>query len=74
MLMNRRLIHHIRVNRSNDNVETGNSLNHAIGNFMKNSSANLSGGCKLCVKNVIQLDGRCGVYKLSDNRDINHDN
>ena len=47
--------------RSNVNVETANYSLRAIGNLMKNSSANMSGGCKLCGKNVIHLDGRCDV-------------
>ena len=34
----------------------------------------MSGGCKLCGKNVIHLDGRCNVYKSSDTRDFNYDN
>ena len=61
-------------NRSNDNDETANYSFHATGNFMKNNSANMSGGCKLCGKNVIHLDGRCDVYKSSGIHDSNHDN
>ena len=49
--------------RSNDYVDTTNFSSHAIGNLMQNSSANMSGGCKLCGKSVIHLDGRCDVYK-----------
>ncbi|WP_371079333.1 hypothetical protein, partial [Salmonella enterica] len=33
-----------------------------------------SGGCKLCGKNVIHLDGRCDVYKSAGIRDTNCDN
>jgi hypothetical protein len=43
-----------------------------MGNLMNNSSAHMSGGCKLCGKNVIHLDGCCDVYKLNDIRDSNY--
>ena len=33
----------------------------------------MSGGCKLCGKNVIHLDGRCDAYKSSGIRDTNYD-
>ena len=34
----------------------------------------MSGGCKLCGKNVIHLVGCCDVYKSSGIRDFNYDN
>jgi hypothetical protein len=54
--------------------ETANFSSPEIGNMTNNSSAHMSGGCKLCGKNVIHLDGRCDVYKSSEFRDTNHDN
>ena len=33
----------------------------------------MSGGCKLCGKNVIHLDGRCDVYRSRGIRDSNYD-
>jgi hypothetical protein len=59
--------------RSDDNVKTANYSSHAISNSMQNSSTDMSGGCKLCGKIVIHLDGRCDVYKSSGNRDSNYD-
>ena len=52
-------------NRSNDNVNSANYSSHDIANIIRNSSANMSGGCKLCGKNFIHLDERCDVYKSS---------
>ena len=60
-------------NRSNDNVDSANYSSHDMGNLIRNSSANMSGGCKLCGKNVIHLDGRCDVYRSSGIRDSNYD-
>ena len=54
-------------------MDMNNYSSHAIGNNMQNISANLSGGCKLCGKNIIHLDGRCDVYKSSGIRDSNYD-
>ena len=48
-------------NRNNDQSETANYSSHDIGNLMRNCSANMSGGCKLCGKNVIHLNGRSDV-------------
>ena len=66
---------HIRPidNRSNDNVNSANYSSHDMGNLIKNSSAHMSGGCKLCGKNVIHLDGRCDVYQSSGIRYTNYD-
>ena len=54
--------------------ETANFSSPVTGNMINNSSAQMSGGCKLCGKNVIHLDGRCDVYKSSGIRDTNYDN
>ena len=60
--------------RNNDYIDMTTSSSQAMGNHMQYSSANMSGGCKLCGKNVIHLDGRCDVYKSSGIRDTNYDN
>jgi hypothetical protein len=60
-------------NRGGNQSETANYSSHAIGNLVNNSSANMSGGCKLCGKNVIHLDGRCDIYKSSSLSDTNYD-
>ena len=60
-------------NRSTDQIETANYSSHAMGNLMNNSAAHMPGGCKLCGKNVIHLDGRCDVNKLSGILDSNYD-
>ena len=69
---------HLEGKRNNDNPinDHNNPANYSsidMGNLIRNSSANMSGGCKLCGKNVIHLDGRCDVYKSSGIRDSNHD-
>jgi hypothetical protein len=58
--------------RGGNLYETANYSSHVIGNMISNSSANMSGGRKLCGKNVIHLDGRCDVYKSSGIRDTNN--
>jgi hypothetical protein len=60
-------------NRGGNQSETANYSSHVIGNLINNSSANMSGRCKLYGKNVMHLDGRCDIYKSSNFRDTNYD-
>jgi hypothetical protein len=57
--------------RSYDNRE--NYSSPTTGDFVNNSSAYMSGRCKMCGKNVIHLDGCCDVYKSTGIRDSNYD-